>query len=310
MDTVQAAESRIRDLVNSPRRSDLLQQDGDRWFRLCSSMDAIGDTQLAVRAFLDDPIEGDRSNGWSYIVVYGVLQILYVQQDAARSLADCLGLNFQLPEELSGIRDARNASVGHPTNYHRAASTAISRVSLTPDGFEMLVFKSGVRPEFKSVSVRAAAEQQTAVMAELLTHAVDHLVADELDHRRRFRERPFRGMLPSTLGYMLEKVKEGLHDSTAVPLALAGIDSVIKALANTRAALTERGIDSAYKDSVGEVLAELDFAVERIFTRIKGGMKHWNDRDAKVYWFFLNAKLKELRNLAGEIDDEYSSDEV
>ena len=172
-------------------------------------MDAIGDTQLAVRAFLDDPIEGTRSNGWSYIVVYGVLQILYVQQDAARSLADCLGLSFQLPEELAGIRDARNASVGHPTNYRLAASTAISRVSLTPDGFKMLVFKSGVRPEFRSVSVRAAAEQQTAVMSELLTHAVEHLVAADLDHRRRFRERPFRGILPSTLGYMLEKVSEG-----------------------------------------------------------------------------------------------------
>ena len=95
-----------------------------------------------------------------------------------------------------------------------------------------------------------------------------------------------------------------------MPLALAGIDSVIKALASTRAALTERGIDSAYKDSVGEVLAELDFAVERICTRLDGGMKDWTDRDAEVYWFFLNAKLKELRNLAGEIDDEYSSDEV
>ena len=273
-------------------------------------MDAIGDTQLAVQAFLDDPIEGARSKGWSYIVVYGVLQILYVQQDAARSLADCLGLSSQLPEELTGIRDARNASVGHPTNYRRAASTAISRVSLNPDAFKMLVFKSGVRPEFRSVRVRAAAEQQTAVMAKFLTHAVEHLVAAELDHRRRFRELPIRGVLPSTLGYMLEKVSAGLRDSTAVPLALAGIDSIIEALASTRAALAERGIDSAYKDSVGEVLAELDFAVERISTRLHGGMKDWTDRDAEVYWFFLNAKLKELRNLAGEIDDEYSSDEV
>ena len=48
--------------------------------------------------------------------------------------------------------------------------------------------------------------------------------------------------------------------------------------------------------------------LKRISTRLDGGMKDWTDRDAEVYWFFLNAKLKELRNLAGEIDDEYSSD--
>jgi hypothetical protein len=143
-------------------------------------MDAIGDTQLAVRAFLDEPTETRRSDGWSYVIVYGVLQVLYVQQDAARTLAECLRLPFELPGELAAIREARNASIGHPTNYRRASSTAISRMSLTPDGFQMLVFKSGHRPEFRNVGVRAAAEQQTMVMADLLTRAAEHLVNEEL----------------------------------------------------------------------------------------------------------------------------------
>jgi hypothetical protein len=120
VDGVQTIERRIRDLVNSPRRSHLLRQDDERWFRLCSAMDAVGDTQLAIRTFLDKPIDGARSDGWSYLIVYGVLQVLYVQQDAARTLAGCLGLGFTLPPELSAIRDARNASIGHPTTYRLA----------------------------------------------------------------------------------------------------------------------------------------------------------------------------------------------
>jgi hypothetical protein len=310
MDPVQSAEQRIRDLVNSPRRAHLLRQDSNRWFKLCSSMDAIGDTQLAVRAFLDEPMETRRSDGWSYVIVYGVLQVLYVQQDAARTLAECLGLRFELPEELAAIRDARNASIGHPTNYRRASSTAISRMSLSPDGFQMLVFKSGHRPEFRNVGVRAAAEQQTMVMADLLTRAAEHLVNEELEHRQKFRERPLSGALPHTLGYMLEKIGEGLRDGASIPFALAGIDSVRAALGSFRALLDERGIGGAYEDSVGDVLSSLDFVLERLSGRLNGGLRDWVELDGEVYWYYLHGKLDELRHLAQEIDDDYASDGV
>jgi hypothetical protein len=53
------------------------------------------------------------SDGWSYLVVYGILQVLYVQQDAATMLAGCLKLPFELPDELVNIREIRNDSIGH-----------------------------------------------------------------------------------------------------------------------------------------------------------------------------------------------------
>ena len=73
-DRVQEAERRIRDIVNDPRRKAVLMQNRQRWFQLCASMDAIGDTQLAVRAYLDEMKKFDEgeSDGWSYIVVYGI----------------------------------------------------------------------------------------------------------------------------------------------------------------------------------------------------------------------------------------------
>lgn len=310
IDPVQSVEHRIRELVNSPRRAFLLRQDSERWFKLCSSMDAIGDTQLAVRAFLDKPVEPRRSDGWSYVIVYGVLQVLYVQQDAAHTLADCLKLRFGLPDELAAIRDARNASIGHPTNYRRASSTAISRMSLSPNAFQMLVFRSGQRTEFRSVNVRGAAERQTQLMADLLTRAVEHLVNEEREHRRKFRARTLSGTLSSTLAYMLEKIGEGLRDEASIPFALAGVESVRDTLRAFRASLDERGVAGAYADSVGRVLSELEFVLERLSRRLDGGMPEWVERDGDVYWYFLHGKLDEVRRLAEEIDADYASDDV
>src|SRR5687767_1869174 len=124
MDSVEAAEQRIRDIVNDPRRRQSLVQDRQRWLRLCSAMDVIGDTQMAVRAYLDEPLKDRESAGWSYLVVYGVLQVLYVQQDAAMTLASCLNLTLEWPDELEPIRETRNDSIGHPTGR----GTFISRI--------------------------------------------------------------------------------------------------------------------------------------------------------------------------------------
>src|SRR5205809_356036 len=126
MDRVQVAGDRIRDIVNSARRRHALLQDRQRWLRLASAMDVIGDTQLAIRAYLDEPIKTIRSTGWSYLIVYGILQVLYVQQDAAKTLATCLNLPFELPAEIVNTRDIRNDSIGHPTGR----GTFISRITL------------------------------------------------------------------------------------------------------------------------------------------------------------------------------------
>lgn len=310
-DPVEAAERRIRDIVNSARRrSELVHGNRQQWFRLCSAMDAIGDTQLAVRAFLDQPMKNAKSDGWSYLVVYGILQVLYVQQDAAKTLAECLKLSWELPEELKAIREVRNDAIGHPTGRRDGSSAAISRITLSPDGFQMRVDVKGQQSEFRNVSVRAAAEQQTSVMGKLLHKAAERLVADELEHRRKFRGQPLRNSLPSTLGYGIEKITEGLRDASSIPFALFGIDSIRAAVKRFREMIDERELTVAYGDSVGETTAEVDFALGRIESRLNGGLVEWTPTDADVYWFFLQAKVRELEELAVEIDANYDSDKV
>jgi hypothetical protein len=305
MDRVEIAGDRIRDIVNSPRRRYALLQNGNRWLQLCSAMDAIGDTQLAVRAYLDHPIKEVESDGWSYLVVYGILQALYVQQDAAKMLATCLNLPFELPNHLVNIREIRNDSIGHPAGR----GAFISRITLSAEGFQLMVSSKKRGQEFRGVRLRTIAEQQTDVMGGLLERAAEQLMADELDHRNKFRAHPLRSFC-SGMGYAVEKISAGLRDSSEVPMALGGVDSILAAVDKFRTAIEERGLTSPYADSVGETLSEIAFALERLVPRLHGSHVEWTPRDVEVYRFFLAAKIAELKGLAKEIDDDYQSDEV
>ncbi|EEP61084.1 hypothetical protein [Sulfurihydrogenibium yellowstonense] len=111
------------------------------WEKIRSCMDTLGDTDLAINTYFDisDNLIKDLSNkhfkddnygfeyGIKYLLLYGVLQSMFIQQDAF------LGIYYEIitPEEefsefkknffdkypiLKKIRDIRNKAIGHPTN--------------------------------------------------------------------------------------------------------------------------------------------------------------------------------------------------
>ena len=148
----------------------------------------------------------------------------------------------------------------------------------------MLVRGAGRQTELRNVSLIDAVESQTNVIGDLLTRVAEQLMAAELGHRRRFRESPLRATLQGTLGYALEKLSQGLRELESKPLA--------------------------DPDSVSAVLADLDFVIDRLRTRLDGSQTTWNEQDDEVYQFFLAGKLEELERMASEIDAEYQSDQI
>ena len=83
-ETISELERQIRDFINQARRQHALLKDSGAWNQLCSSLDVIGDTELAFDAYDEAPDTDDA--GATYILVYGVLQALVLQQDAVRHL--------------------------------------------------------------------------------------------------------------------------------------------------------------------------------------------------------------------------------
>jgi len=89
----------IRDFVNGPRIQQELMKNRPRWLKLCSAMDVIEDTAMAVRSYSSQDDSGDK--GKLYLETYGVLQALKVRQDAAHEPVRRLGI-ISIQGRISG----------------------------------------------------------------------------------------------------------------------------------------------------------------------------------------------------------------
>jgi len=62
--------------------------------KLCSSLDVLGDVELAFDTYLSS--DEHAAGGEKYLYVYGVLQALFIEQDAVRHLHEALGFAYEV----------------------------------------------------------------------------------------------------------------------------------------------------------------------------------------------------------------------
>ncbi|MBL8191569.1 MAG: hypothetical protein JNK38_26360 [Acidobacteria bacterium] len=139
MSEVGTREQELRDFIVEPVRNDEYRVDLANYFQLIASLDAVGDTDTALDAFLEKQ-ERENYGEW-YLATYGVMQALVIQQDAVSRIAITLNLPYTPDAKLTEIRRLRNDAVGHPTARGAepgSSFTAIARISLSQDGFYML----------------------------------------------------------------------------------------------------------------------------------------------------------------------------
>lgn len=150
-------EHEVRELINrnnSEFYEKYFKKNRDAWNILCSSMDTIGDTTLAIECFKKNGI--GNVNGEQYLKLYGILQAIYLQQDAIYFLFKVIKESFDSENKINDwkkykldswklLRSYRNLSSGHPienTSFEKGTTkrTIISRVTISSKGFELLVF--------------------------------------------------------------------------------------------------------------------------------------------------------------------------
>jgi hypothetical protein len=66
MQTISELEKEIRNKINTPWKQNALLQDSAVWEMLCSCLDTIGDTDLALHAYLE--LEWPEEDGARYII--------------------------------------------------------------------------------------------------------------------------------------------------------------------------------------------------------------------------------------------------
>lgn len=307
--TISALEGQIRDLINGARKQHSLLKDAAAWNQLCSSLDVIGDTEAALDAYLSaaEPNEP----GATYLLVYGVLQGLIMQQDAARHLSEALHFPYAPDELLLEIREVRNGSVGHPTKRwgkdKSARSHFISRSSMSKAGFQLMTaYADGAQTEFRWVDLPKLVTTQRSRMSEVLRQVVEALRREEERHKAMFKGKTLAAAFPQVINYYFEKLYESLHSSNPRELGRAHVSLIRDAVDGFKAGLTERGILEAHA-SVNYHLDLVAYPLDRLDQYFSAGRSaHLNERDAFIFVSFVQDQVSQLRNMAREIDEDYT----
>lgn len=146
-------------------------------------MDIVDDVDLALDAYLTNRFSAD--DGEKYLRIYGVLQALFVQQDALGHLVAIVLPSFgiALSDVLKDIREIRHASIGHPTELRRKGELSVhsmNRSTLDHDGFLLLSFDEKNGTLFENVKVSELIEAQRTEAIRILTE-----VAKQVEGVRR-----------------------------------------------------------------------------------------------------------------------------
>jgi hypothetical protein len=248
------------------------------------------------------------SAGLAYIYTYGILQAIFIQQDAIRHLAEAFGLDLTLPEELRRIREIRNSSIGHPTkqklngiqNYN-----FISRISMRKYGFTLLRTSKIESNQFIEVNLAELLDTQAAEALALLGKISEKLAKLDEMHKQKFKGEPLVDKLPPAAGYYFEKMSEGIHSSRHYGKEFAhGMVGIIRKMYDEfESALKER---SELHDYTAYDLQEYRSALDWMDRFLSNKIECCTENDAAVYLFYLRERHKHFVEIAKEIDDEYA----
>jgi hypothetical protein len=307
MKCVHDIERQIRDIIIRPRIQHALMQDRRDWMQLCASLDVIGDAQLAIDAHSTTAFPD--SAGSAYLIVFGLFQACFLQQDATTHLSEVLHVHLPADAGLSEVRNTRNDIIGHPTkrgSQNSRTAHAISRPSISQWRIDVISTTAATaQVALRHVDIRKKLELQRKGIEQHLGMILRELKNREQEHAMSFVHEKLADMFPATLSYHCEKIFEGTYRPSNIPLAAVNLQMVHDVVEKFRSALTNRG-ELPGNDFINYKFDEL----RNPFNRLRGffsGNSPLNAEDAYAITFFLRAKVQELAELAREMDESYNA---
>jgi hypothetical protein len=300
-------ESKIRDRINQRRKQqELLARSAD-WNRLCSALDVVGDTELALDAYLEqEPI---KDIGLCYLQVYGALQLLQTQQDAVAHICDALQIKARNPPKLPHIREIRSNSVAHPAARKEervTISNFIVRSSLNQYGFTLAtVYSDGPRYSQVGVSIpKLIAEQRTAIQS-VLEEILMKMDEYESQHRKTHRDKKLQEVFPQTLSYYFSKIYEAVENPQTFPLGAMHVKLLSECIKSLKQRLKDRG-EWGIHDSINYEYELLEYPLEELEAFFEKRSTKLNSKDAHIFSAFIQMQFNSLQRIAAELDEEYA----
>jgi hypothetical protein len=322
MSVVQDLRIKIRDFLQRPRRLDPLLRDKPNWNMLASAFDTVADTEMAIQTY--ETLDASPDLGVRYLHIYGLLQALYVQQDAIESMVRALAPNavpqyrIEQEPEANEVRKVRNKAIGHPTKDGDAWKSKdgkqmayhIVQHSVCKGGFTLLTAFQDGDHTFTDHSIPELIDKNRTAVARVLQRIMDKLETAEREHRNMFKDEKLADIFAATLDYYFEKIYSGTDEPKGGDGAFAKIhvDLIARQIQTLREALEKRGLLNRSSNYEYE-LAEVEYPIAQLQHYFDGQGSLKDHRAADIFVFFVRDRIRKLERMAQELDAEYSDGE-
>ncbi len=312
--------SELRDLVNRVINDVMKELFDDRkeWFIITSSIDALGDTVLSIKSYETyQKIEGTVDLGKKYLLIYGLFQSMYVQQDAMNNIADCLKVPRLDKKKLKCIREIRNDVVGHPTiREHLNRTNMLYRDDLNLSSFHFLSSnfskKSNPNEKEKSTEVKPfelIKEQRKIIMDYV--RSINSSLKDRINkHREKFKNKKLSDCFTKDTDDLISKVikiKTKVKKVSNSTEAKASFETLSKCVEKFKIGLKERKCENnEHIKFLLEKLKEASWILEDYFSN-KKVIDNWDGLNIDDAIDCFGNTTKELKEIAIEIDNEYNT---
>lgn len=297
----------LRDYGHNPRHLQRLSAVHFDWMQLWTALNIVDDVDLAVKAYLDADFPW--TPGEQYLRVFGIFQALFVQQDALRQFVDVIlpGSAITFVDVLKDVREARNASVGHPAELKRSGDVSahgINRSTMGKEGFQLMCCSEKTGVTFRSIPILELIAKQRKEAVRILSVVLKELKEQDEKHKSKFRDESLKESFHLVL-YAFEKIGEDL-DGTRIAMGPWAVGELQSSLDRFQQELHKRGLDVETYDNVKYLYEKIKYPLGELREFFDSAPCEIASRKAAtVYADALQASFMELMDAAGEIDEEY-----
>lgn len=294
----------IRDLINERPKKQHLMENLINWHKLTSALDSIEDSTMAVRHYCESCFPD--GNDGKYLYIYGLLQALFLQQDAINALSIVLlGKKVNWDTEFDDayyVRELRN-DLGHPTQRkHDTEFVFLTQATLSKWWLSFIKGKADNSTfEFFDVDVKKSICDNSEAINSILSSIYEHLKIEyksylEAHHVRKVVD-IFDG-LDSCFDSMSSDSSIDPKEYDTAKKILSEFEDELLLRYETKSAI------ESYNETINEAHTLFDILDEMMFDLADKRSQF----DLKEIINVLYERLKEIRNFGAEIDAIFEED--
>ena len=277
-----------------------------RYNQTFTSIDLIEDSQIAIEEF--ERAELLEKQARNTLLIYGLLQSLFLQQDGLYHLYKCV-----VDENISqtdffdsfsfdkDIREVRNDIAGHPTNRRNSEFYFIAKGSISKDRF----IYAGYTPTFRKVEVdlktfiTKQSEFTINVLQTVQENILKKIEMKKGEHKNKSLEEMIIGADRN-----IQLIFRGIRDEERSFQGEWGISGLKDVIDEIRKELNTR-YNENLPSGISEAFRLIDYIIHR-FNQWGTEKTLLGNDDAEIFLDSLEKQLKELQVMLLEIDEKFN----